>query len=194
MSDDDSFYREKIVDPILRNWRLSCVVETEELTFDFQVSCQGRQLLVIVRLDDRGNPYWLLELPDSMIKRGESLQESGAFPVWFLEWNGIDLVVSAEKTCVSCLDFSALVYLIAYLFGVDQLGIRSRAPFSYLASKTRALLTGKPFQETPFGHGHQPALPWYIRVVDVLILWKRQAKEPIQAGWKHQRMRPSPSL
>ena len=136
MSDDDSFYREKIVDPILRNWGLSCVVGTEEWTFDFQVSCQGRHLLVIVRLDDRGNPYWLLELSDSMRERGESLQESGAFPVWFLEWNGIDLIVSPEKkTSVFSLDSSALVYLIAYLFGVDQLGIRSRAPFPYLPRK-----------------------------------------------------------
>lgn len=194
MSDEDSFYREKIVDPILRNWGLSCVVGTEEWTYDFRVSCQGYQLLVIVRLDDQGNPYWLLELPDSMIKRGESLQESGAFPAWFLEWNGIDLVVSAEGTSVSCLDSSALVYLIVYLFGVDQLGIRSWAPFSYLARKTRALLTGKPFQGTPFGHGHQPALPWYIRVVDVLILWKKQVEGLIQAGWKHQGMRPNPSL
>ena len=116
------------------------------------------------------------------------------FPVWFCEWNGIDLVVSAEGTSVSCLNSSALVYLIAYLFGVDRLGIRLWAPFPYLVRKTRALLTGKPFQRTPFGHGHQPALPWYIRVVDVLILWKRQAKELIQAGWKHQGMRPNPSL
>ena len=195
MSDEDSFYREKIVDPILHNWGLLCFVETEERTFDFRVSCQGRHLLAIVRLDDRGNPYWLLELSDSMRERGESLQESGAFPVWFLEWNGIDLIVSPEKkTSVFSLDSSALVYLIAYLFGVDRLGIRSWAPFPYLAKKTRALLMGKPFQWTPFGYGRQPESSWYLRIADVFILWKRQMQELIQAGWKHQGMRPNPSL
>ena len=69
MSDEDSSYQEKIVDSILRNWGLLCVVETEEWTFDFRVSYQGRHLLVIVRLDDQGNPYWLLELLDSMRER-----------------------------------------------------------------------------------------------------------------------------
>ncbi len=148
MPDDDPYWNE-IALPLESGWGLSCTLKAVDDWHDaFEISCREQYILITVCLDYYDKPYWLLESSNLRVaERIVSIWESGSFPTWFLEWNGIDLVVSntTGQTYIYCLDFSSLVYLIAYLFGENRIGIRSRASFPYLFKKTKTLITGRKF-------------------------------------------------
>ena len=175
MPDDDPYWNE-IALPLESGWGLSCTLKAVDDWHDaFEISCREQYILITVCLDYYDKPYWLLESSNLRVaERIVSIWESGSFPTWFLEWNGIDLVVSntTGQTYIYCLDFSSLVYLIAYLFGENRIGIRSRASFPYLFKKTKTLITGRKFQRTLFGSGPQPSLPLYSRVACIFVLWR----------------------
>lgn len=176
MSDNDSHYQDTIAHPILHRWGLRCILRPVDEWYDaFEVSYRDQHLLITVCFDYHDNPYWLFESPNlTVTERIASLRGSGVFPFWFLEWNGLDQVVSNTngRTYIYCLNFSTLTYLIAYLFGVNRLWICPRAPFSYLIEKTKALLEGRALQRTPFESDQRLISPWYSRVADVFILWR----------------------